>query len=220
MTAMIRVDFHSHTCYSPDSATSLKRLLQTARRRGLNRLAVTDHNTIQGALRAYELDPDLVIIGEEIETQKGELLALFVQEEIPAGLPPQETIARLREQNAFISISHPFDPYRSAWTMQDMEELAPLVDAVEVFNARCFTAAMNEKAAQFARMHALPGTAGSDAHWHGEVGNALLELPVFSNADELRMAIRGAHVVGKRTTFLVRFISSFARLQKLLVQRT
>ena len=220
MTETIRVDFHTHTCFSPDSATPLKKLLAAAQRRGLQRVAVTDHNTIEGALRAAELDPDRVIVGEEIQTCKGELLAFFVREQVPAGLSALETIARLRSQNAFISVSHPFDPYRSGWSLEDMEELATLVDAIEVFNARCFTDEMNEKAAHFTREHGLPGTAGSDAHWHGEVGNALLELPVFSNADELRIAIRGARVVGKRTTFLVRFISSFARLHKLLVQRT
>ncbi len=75
-------------------------------------MVVTDHNTIAGARAAQELDPELVIVGEEIKTTRGEILAFFVSEEVPAGLTPQETIARLKDQGAFISVSHPFDIYR------------------------------------------------------------------------------------------------------------
>ena len=135
---MISVDFHTHTNTSKDSLTSPEQLIRIARHRGLDRVAVTDHNSIAGALAAHALDPERIIVGEEIMTTKGEILAAYVTESIPRGLSPLETIQRLREQGAFISVSHPFDSWRSgAWTPEDLLEITPLVDAIEVFNARC-----------------------------------------------------------------------------------
>jgi len=104
----LRVEFHCHTIYSKDSLVPPKKLVEAARRKGLDRLIVTDHNNIGGALEAKRLDPELVIVGEEILTPRGEFLAAFVSQEIPAGLEPLEVLRRLREQGAFISVSHPF----------------------------------------------------------------------------------------------------------------
>ncbi len=210
----MRVDFHNHTHYSPDSLTSASELLKAAGRAGLDKIAVTDHNSIGGALEAYSLAPDLVIVGEEVLTTKGEILALFVKEFVPPRLSPSETIRRLREQGAFISISHPFDPFRSGWSLQDLEEMVPDLDAVEVFNSHCFTRRMNEQAAHFARQHGLAGTAGSDAHWPMEVGNGFLTLPPFNNAAELRSVIRQANVQGKRSSSWLRFLSPYVHIRK------
>ena len=109
---MLRVEFHCHTVYSKNSLTSPKKLVDACRRKGIDRVIVTDHNTIAGAVIAKDIDPELVIVGEEIMTTRGEILAAFVTEEIPAELSPHETIKRLRDQNAFISVSHPFDEWR------------------------------------------------------------------------------------------------------------
>ena len=131
----IRVDFHCHTRYSKDSLNNIPYLLNMCRRRGVDRVVITDHNTIQGALIAQQLDPDRVIVGEEIKTTKGELLAVYVTEEVPAGLSPVETISLLRSQGAFISVSHPFDLGRSGhWDVDDLLEITPLIDAIEIFN--------------------------------------------------------------------------------------
>ena len=132
-----RVEFHCHTYASKNSLTPPKKLIAAARKRGVHRLVITDHNSITGAKEAQVLDPELVIIGEEIMTTRGEILAAFVKEEIPAGLPPVEVINRLRNQEAFISVSHPFDTMRSGgWKKSDLLEILPLVDAIEVFNSR------------------------------------------------------------------------------------
>src|SRR5688572_14949005 len=100
--APLRVEFHCHTSASSDSLTDPRDLVKTARRKGLDRVVVTDHNTIVGARSAQALDPDLIIVGEEIMTTQGEILAAYLTREIPPGLTPQETISRLREQGAFI----------------------------------------------------------------------------------------------------------------------
>jgi len=187
-------------------------LLQAAGQRGVDRLVVTDHNTIRGALAAQRLDPTRVIVGEEILTTRGEILAAFVQEEVPPHLSPAETIRRLRAQNAWISVSHPFDTARHGWQLPDLLEIAPLVDAVEVFNARCLSPRLNILAAQFAREHNLAGTAGSDAHLALEVGRAVLVLPPFEDYASLKAAMPTARVEGRLSSPLVRLGSTFAKL--------
>ncbi len=213
--SLLHVEFHCHTIVSADGLTTPKKLVDTCRRKNLDRVVVTDHNTIAGALAAYALDPERVIVGEEIMTTRGEILAAYVTEAIPRGLTPQETIRRLREQGAFISVSHPFDSWRSgAWKVEDLLEIVPLVDAIEVFNARCLHLEENSQAQEFARQHHLPGTAGSDAHTAFELGAAYVTLPQFDGPDELRKVIGQGEVHGRLLPFWVHFASSYARLRK------
>ncbi|MEW6241459.1 MAG: PHP domain-containing protein, partial [Chloroflexota bacterium] len=165
-------------------------LVETCRRKGIDRVVVTDHNSIAGAREAQKLDPARVIVGEEIMTTRGEILAAFVTEEIPAGLSPQETIRRLREQGAFVSVSHPFDEWRKGgWRLDDLLEILPLVDAIEGFNSRCMLPRFNARAMEFARERGVPITVGSDAHAAFELGRATLTLPPFEGPDELRAVI-------------------------------
>ena len=140
---------------------------------------------------AQALDPELVIVGEEIMTTRGEILAAFVTEEVPPQLSPTETIRRLRDQGAFISVSHPFDRFRSgSWKEEDLLGLLPLVDAIEVYNSRCMFPGFNRAAKKFAEKHNIPGTVGSDAHAAFEVGRSLLVLEQFESAEQMRSVIR------------------------------
>src|SRR3954466_9585684 len=111
---MWKVDLHSHTIYSKDSLTPVAELIERARSVGLDKIAVTDHNNIAGALAAKALAPDLIIVGEEIKTTHGEIIAYFVKESVPKGLSPQETVKRLRDQGAVISVPHPLDMLRGS----------------------------------------------------------------------------------------------------------
>ena len=186
----LRVEFHCHTIYSKDSLTSPERLLEACRRKGIDRVIVTDHNTIAGALDAKALDPERVIVGEEIMTTQGELLTAYVKEEIPAGLEPRQAIERLREQGAFISVSHSFDRLRSGhWHTTDLLAISELVDAIEIYNARCMWPGFNREAVNFAREHKLEGTVGSDAHAAFELGKAILQLPYFEDAAGLKKVL-------------------------------
>jgi len=206
---MISIDFHCHTFASKDSFTSPEQIIAFAHRKGLDRLVVADHNAIVGALAAHALDAELIIVGEEIKTTCGEILAAFVSELVPRGLTPRETIRRLRQQGAFISVSHPFDSWRSgAWKLEDLLEIVPLLDAIEVFNARCLRNEENRLAMEFARQHDLPGTAGSDAHTPRELGAACLVLPPFEGPEGLRAVIRQGEVRGRLSPFWVHFQSS------------
>jgi predicted metal-dependent phosphoesterase TrpH len=214
MEDLLRVEFHCHTNYSRDSLTDVARLVETAHQRGVDRLVITDHNTIQGALEARDLDPELVIVGEELLTTHGELLVAFVQEELPRGLDPMVAIERLRAQGAFISVSHPFDRRRHGWALADLMAITPYVDAIEVFNARCQWSGLNRMAAEYAREHLLAGTAGSDAHTLGEVGRATFQVPAFRTADELRKVIPQAIITGQLSSPWIHLTSTYARIIK------
>ncbi len=216
MKNTLRVEFHCHTRYSKDSLSTVPDLLATCRARGIDRVVITDHNSIAGALEAQRLDAERVIVGEEIMTQKGELLAAYVSEEIPKGLPPLEAIERLREQGAFISVSHPFDKLRSGhWAEEDLLEIAPLVDAIEIFNARCFPPGFNRQASAFAKEHHLFGTVGSDAHALYEVGRATMCLPSFQDAASLKSALTNVEYTMKLSGPWVRLSSRYAVLRKM-----
>lgn len=188
---MISVEFHCHTYASKDSLTRPADLIAMARRKGVDRVIVTDHNSTAGAREAYGIDPELVIVGEEIMTTKGEILAAFVKEEVPPDLTPLETINILKEQGAFISVSHPFDELRKGgWIEHDLLEILPLVDAIEVYNSRCMLPRFNRQAELFAQKHNIAGTVGSDAHAAFEMGRSLLLLDQFTGPEEMRKVIR------------------------------
>src|SRR5262249_47801151 len=152
MTESWKVELHSHTFYSKDSLTRFDQVIETCKRKGIDRIFITDHNTADGALALAKLAPDLVIPGEEIMTTDGELLAYFVKETVPAKLSPAETIKRLRDQGAVISVAHPYDRVRKgAWTESVLLSIIDQVDALEIFNSRCLHAEDNAKALALAQ---------------------------------------------------------------------
>src|SRR5512140_69845 len=152
-------------------------LARACRDKGIDKLAITDHHSIRGALELRALAPDLAIVGEEVMTTQGELLAYFVEEEVPRGLTPTAAIARLKDQGAVISVPHPFDRWRSgAWHEADLIAILPLIDAIEVFNARCVFRADNARALAFAQQHGKLCSVGSDAHYRLELGHAVLSM--------------------------------------------
>ena len=215
---MWKVDLHCHTRFSRDSLTEPAKLLEAIRRKGLDKVAITEHNNLRGALALHALAPDLVIIGEEIRTLEGELIAYFVTEEVPRGLTLRETIAWLRAQGAVISVPHPCDSLRgSAIGEENLLSIIEQIDAVEVWNARCLRAGDNDRSLTIARRYGKLTTAGSDAHTPGEVGAAYVELPPFGNADEMRASLARARVVGQLSPARVHLASTWASLWRHLV---
>ena len=209
---MAIVELHSHSYASYDSSLSAVEIVRACRKKGIDKLAVTDHHSVRGALEIRTLAPELVIVGEEIMTIQGELLAYFVEEEIPRNLSAVEAIARLKKQGAVISVPHPFDRWRAgAWHEADLVAVLPMVDAIEVFNARCVFEEDNVRAAAFAQTYGKLHTVGSDAHYQMEIGHAVLKLPQMPNtAVELLDGLLQAEVVCQRTTPLVHLPNMFA----------
>jgi predicted metal-dependent phosphoesterase TrpH len=214
---VLTVELHSHTIASEDCLMRPADIVRASQRAGLDRLAVTDHNTIAGALAVQALAPSLVIVGEEIMTTQGELLAYFVREEVPPGLSPAETIQRLRAQGCAISVSHPFDRLRKgAWHAADLAAIVAHVDAIEVFNARCIYREDNERALAFAREHAKLGTVGSDAHSLRELGRAVVLVPNAANAAELVAGLAAGQRRTRLSSPAIHFTSRFAKTWKRL----
>lgn len=192
-------------------------LLAICKQRGIDRIAITDHNKIEGAIKAGEIDPERVILGEEIMTSQGELLAYYLKEWIPPHLTPEETIDKLRDQGAVISVAHPYDSIRAgSWSEGDLNRILPLVDAIEVFNARTLSSVPNKKAEGSAKSHNLLRTAGSDAHAYFEVGRTFLQLPDFKDAASFRLALASAKIIKRRSSPFVHFFSRYATFRKAL----
>ena len=216
MDALWKVDLHSHTLYSKDCLMRTEAHLARARALGLNHIAITEHNRLDGALAAKRLAPDLVIVGEEIKTTHGEIIAYFVTKEVPKGLSPLETIRRLRDQGAFISIPHPLDSLRrSAIGLDEVLKIIDMVDAVEVRNARCVRPADNDAAEALAIAHGKLRTAGSDAHIPFEIGRCGMTMPPFEdNADSFRAALAQSQPYGVVSPFWPHLMSTWAKIRK------
>jgi predicted metal-dependent phosphoesterase TrpH len=211
------VDLHCHTNASFDSLADPIKVVRAARDRGITHLAVTDHDRIDGALRARDagIEEITVLVGEEIKTTGGDLIAVFLEEAIPPGLSPAATIARVRAQGGLVGIPHPFDQYRGSVgkAEEEIRALAGLVDWVEAHNARVVGGKGNELAAELARATGLPGIAVSDAHSILEVGVAATRLEGDpSTPAGLLAALATARVVPGRATYFVRAITPLAKL--------
>lgn len=149
-------------------------------------------------------------------TTHGEIIAYFLTKEVPRGLSPQETIARLRDQGAAISIPHPLDSVRRpAMGLTNVLAVIDQIDALEVMNARCVLPRDNDAAAALAREHGKLMTAGSDAHTTAELGNSYLEMPPFEdNAASFLVALAQAKVGGRVSPFWPHFASTYAKWRK------
>jgi hypothetical protein len=213
---LLRIDLHTHTHYSPDSITSPRRFVEACQRKGITCVAVTDHDTMRGALAVEEIAPFRVIVGEEICTREGEIIGLFLSEEIPPGLSALETVERIRAQSGLVSVPHPLDRFRGGIGAEGLAELAPLVDIVEVMNARTTVAQDNDKASRVAEEHGLVGVAVTDAHSPWEMGRAYVEAPAFEEPAELLEALRWGTLAGRPSSPLVHLISRYATLRRKL----
>ena len=198
----IKADFHVHTSFSRRVTASPEDMYAAAREKGLGKIAVTDHNTIKGALRLAENDPDFIIVGEEITwDDRGEIIGLFMKEAIPEGKSAAYTLDALHEQNAFVFIPHPFAPFHFFCPPGNILKMADRIDAVEIRNGRNFRF-LNACASAFCSMAKIQGICGSDAHLQKNVGRAGMLLPDFSTADELRKSIKKARPFGSGQSLL------------------
>ena len=167
----MKYDLHIHSKYSSDGVLEPQKIVKIAMKRGLNGIAITDHNTIKGGLEAkkYESEEFTVIVGSEIATEKGEIIGLFLSEEVKSR-DVQDVIAEIKEQGGFAVLPHPFDELRHS-AFHPSEEDVKFIDGVEGFNSRCVFQNYNKRAVEFAIKHNLTITGGSDAHFINEIGN-------------------------------------------------
>jgi predicted metal-dependent phosphoesterase TrpH len=202
---LILADLHMHTERSHDCAVPVADLLDHAERIGLGAIAVTDHNVFSGAEEAAELarTRDLIVIpGEEVKTDAGEVIGLFLREEIPRGLPMGETIAAIREQGGVVYLPHPFDRLHTIPDARTLHRHLAEIDVFEVYNARLLFEGMNDEALRFARKYNLTMGAGSDAHVLQGVGTGLVRMRAFETPEEFLRSLRGAEVVRRPKSLL------------------
>lgn len=216
---MLKADLHIHTSYSPDSSVSPERLISRCLEIGINCVAITDHNTIAGALAVLKIAPFKVIVGEEIRTTKGEIIGFFLKEEIPRGLSPEETIRRIKGQGGLVCIPHPCDRLRpSALKSEKLYELLPQIDIIEVFNARTALRRDLEKARALAQKNGLLAGAGSDSHTPGEIGGACVEMPDFETPQEFKAALAQGRVLGRQSSPWIRVLSRLVTWRRWLLK--
>ncbi len=194
MTKLTRVDLHAHTCWSHDAGTTPAELVERAAETGIDRIAVTDHGEIEGALRARSIDARRIIVGEEIRCRgRTELIGLFLESRIPEGLSVEETAERIRDQGGLVYAPHPWAYlYRPAHQARTSIAVA---DIVEVFNSRAFWGRWNRLAARSAERAGRPMAASSDAHFPHEIGRAMTVLPEFEGPQELLRALESGEPV-------------------------
>lgn len=191
------VDFHVHTAASPDSGIDPIRLIEKARKAGLDGVAVCDHDTVEGALALASAPDLLVIVAEEVKTTEGEIIGYFLTRSIPGGLTPEETVAEILAQDGLVCVPHPFDRYRrSPLSLEALERIAGQVDAIEGLNGRNLSSSDDDAARLWAAERGIPVLAGSDAHTYGEIGRATTRLPAFDSAQSLRAALGSATLEG------------------------
>ena len=198
MSGRLRIDLHSHTSFSPDARTTPAQLVERAAEVGIDRIAVTDHGEIEGALRAQALDPDRVIVGEEIRCRcRTELIGLFLSDRIPERLPIESVVERIRDQGGLVYAPHPW-AYLLRAARHAGRALA-VADIVEVFNSRAFWGRWTRLAARSAVEAGRPAAPPSVPHFPHEIGRAWPAVPSFDPAGTMLTALQEVNPVARAT---------------------
>lgn len=215
MSRILRMDLHLHTWGSFDCLSPPEDVLAAARTRGVDRIAITDHNNLEVAVEMAARYPTQVIPGEEVKTAEGvDVIGLYMKEEIPKGTPARETILEIRKQGGVAYLPHPFAPGKGGGGTL-AEELAPLCHVVEVLNGRLRPMARNRLGAELALRHGRLRGAGSDAHTLGEVGGVWLEVSIHPNEPAAFLeALTQAREGGTLSPRRVHLASTWAKIRK------
>ena len=212
-------DFHSHSHYSKDSLINPRTFVDRCVAKGVNCIAVTDHNEIEGAFVIQKLAHDTnaplrVIIGEEVKTSEGEIIGLFLREKVARDMSPEETIKAIHAQGGLAVIPHPYDIFRrSVLTDEAIERVKHDVDAIEGFNCRNILGKHDAKARALAIEVDKPFTLGTDSHSPMEIGGAQLEIDDFETPEELLQVLRGGRIIGRRALPVVHWLSTWAKVR-------
>jgi predicted metal-dependent phosphoesterase TrpH len=206
---LLRADLHVHTCYSKDCTTRLDQIIVDCLKKEINCLAIADHGTTEGARKLKEIAPFPVIIAEEILTPKGEIMGMFLSENIPNRITVADAIKNIRSQGGLVCIPHPGDNIRSsAFNIEDLKQIIDQVDIIEIFNSRNCFASTNNRAKNIAQQYEKLGSAGSDAHILQEIGNACIEMPEFSSKDEFLKSLSQGNIIGHLANPFVHVLST------------
>jgi predicted metal-dependent phosphoesterase TrpH len=209
----MRADLHSHTHFSRDGLSSPEQFVRSAVKRGLECIAVSDHNNIVGAREVAKVAPFRVIISEEIKSTEGEIIGWFLNDPVPKGLTPEDTVRAIKDQGGLVCVPHPFDHFRrSPLKTPALLRIIEYVDAVEAFNARTLLRSDNRKSLEFAQQHGKVMSAGSDSHWHAELGGTYVEIPEFEGPTDFLEALRAGRIHGEVGNPIYHLLSTIAKI--------
>ncbi len=221
MNSFLKADLHVHTCYSHDSTAPLQSIVNRCIEAGINCLAITDHNTAEGALLLKDNAPIHIIVGEEVKSTEGDIIGLFLKEGIPKNLTPQQTVREIKSQGGLVMVPHPFDRVRhSALGLEAFQSIAHDVDIVETYNARNYFNADDALAEEIARNLRIVRAAASDGHASVELGRTYSLIPSFIDTPlDFLQGLSQAQLVTKRTRMLHRMAPTIARARKYFSRR-
>jgi predicted metal-dependent phosphoesterase TrpH len=211
---LMKADLHAHTHFSRDALTSVETFARRYAGAGIDCVAVSDHNNVDGALAVRGIAPFRVIVSEEIKSSEGEIIGLFLQESIRKGLTPEDTVRAIREQGGLVLIPHPYDRLRRSVLREEaILRIIKDVDIIEVFNARTTYQADLDRSRRLAEEHGKLMSAATDAHTPWEIGRAYTELPPFEGPGDFLVALGKGRVVGTRAFIGVHFLSTWAKMR-------
>jgi len=203
-SALVRVDLHVHTSASFDCEVEPLQVARRCHSLGLGPVFITDHDTIDGGLRIRSEAPAIeVVIGQEITTTRGELIGLFLERPIPAGMEPAEAVSEIKAQGGLVYLQHPYDAFRRRLEADAITEIADQIDIVETWNGRS-SKEQNLLAEDLALTLAVPFGAGSDAHTLDEMGSVYVELGAFEGPAEFLGSLAAGRVIIKPRRLLMR----------------
>ena len=189
----VRADFHIHTSFSQDAAGTPMQLIERCTLHGLTSIAVTDHDTIEGALAVQRLAPFQVIIGEEISSAAGHIIGLFLKRVVRPGLSVPDTINEIKSQGGIAVAPHPFSRLARRESLHEaLVEHVELFDCIEVRNSNNFLKKDCQLALDFAQQHGKAQLAGSDSHIPAGIGDAVVTMPSFSSAEDFMVSVKEA----------------------------
>ncbi len=209
---MLKCVFHIHTEYSNDSYSRIGNIINICKNHGINCIFPTDHNTIKGSVELKKHADFKVIVGSEIKTKQGEIIGLFLEEEIPKGLSIDETIKLIREQGGITVLPHPYGSFRLA-AMSEFNLLGVLddIDIIEVFNARNLFRSQNRRALELAEKYEKTQIIGNDAHFTYEVNGTHFTMKDFDTKEEFLKNLSVANFYTKYATKLVHMKTIFIK---------
>ena len=191
----MKVDLHLHSHFSHDGRSSLEELIARCKECGLDRIALTDHNTVEGAIKLAKMAPELAIVGEEIKTLEGEVIGLFITGNLPPYMRPDEVMDLVHSMGGLVYIPHPLDRHRANFSAERITELADRIDIIETYNPWC-DAMANQAAARLADGLGKVAATGSDSHAAIELGRSWMEMDAFGGPQDFLDKLRYArHVV-------------------------
>ena len=212
---LLKADLHIHTEYSMDCESPLEKIINRCLELDINCIAVADHGTAEGALKMQGMAPFPVIVAEEVLTDDGEIMGMFLQETIPSGMSLADTLNQIKAQGGLVCIPHPFDTFRGSALGSKINEILEQIDIIEVFNARSPLLRSSDKARQFAEKYGFVQSAGSDAHHIHEIGNAYVEMAEFNGKDSFLQALARGKIHGHKTNLLRHINSTWVKIKNL-----